>query len=1083
MRALQAEKDKFQGVASNASAGNLTAQDERHLASLPFKASKMEEIMLALGNVPSWIPTTTPVPPYDYPWFADSTSNLYPLPILLIWVAATCFFIFLFETGWLRSTLMQRSKKSVERFFKESESTLSQVTVQIKSGAKEAVACAFAHPSLGALFEGAGMMGSTKTEQHDRHVDNTTTNNNNSQGGDKAEWSPEHTAEFWNRVDDWTKNLHKEQTTLNRFGTMNREDWDLVRFNQRSYHCSVHDGKVTIGVQRVGACTQTLKVRVETIDKDSVSTAQVKKNFKHVDCELVFEPGEALKEFDVEVIAHTQFDPAKWFRCRIASVEDDKAKTEAPDICRVFISDDFVFPANIPADKRDSRMWRMFYFVKETKEYRKEKWWKTMFALLYHPIHYVAVVSLTEKFLLDWATDPDTGNGVEWIVVLVGILFFSTVILRWADVVQTRMRGRTGGIRQLYRLQLLEKLLMMSYEDQWKVTGSQWFYSAVHDVDGLALDIYWQVFMAAQHIFGLVLTVLVLVFMTLYQERTDESSDGIQVGQFIPLLAFVILIPATILNILQRTKATSMHVLMRKKGEAAWMGVFAWLAHSCRTLYGFSAYELMELEKQFKSENTKFVKHHQAQRDFINDTSWVTQWIGEICYCFILWWASNAHHAYKAPGAEHQKMRMSAGEMVLLAGLFKSILHYIQQLNECLISLLRGEVSLGQVEMLLNSKGKDRFARFHDEAQGKIQQFEPVKPRPSQNGEDLRHHGDIIKLSQMSFMPEKGTWVGPFGHIDLSLDVEFPLGSLVRVSCSDEACRLSFLGAIAGVIHANSGGVVVPLVADKVMVTPIPHVLAGTLTVHQAFTLAGASQDDGLRLAHILGLDPEHVSEHLPPGGIQCLSLGRALLRDPEVLVMARPLAYVPLALRTRMACLLRLWQACGGMQPLLHRLSVHHEMHEDLKSTHDGERLEVVSKTVEKRLLASGTHLAARTPLRTLVVCEEDVPSTVHLDTDICIDLDAVARGSGGGHLRQFMMENKERSNMQLGTLGHPADDHLRKKLADLRKNGSQEEYDAMMDAAGNTVKQENGAKMENGSFMVCSQCGLVEGATSTTI
>merc|ERR1712187_232865 len=108
--------------------------------------------------------------------------------------------------------------------------------------------------------------------------------------------------------------------------------------------------------------------------------------------------------------------------------------------------------------------------------------------------------------------------------------------------------------------------------------------------------------------------------------------------------------------------------------------------------------------------------------------------------------------------------------------------------------------------------------------------------------------------------------------------------------------------------------------------------MGGPMTIKQAFQLVGASADVATRFAHILGLDPSKVSEHLSPGKIQLLAIGRALLRDPEVIVMARPLAYIPPAAQLRIACLLRLWQACGGMKPLLARLGAHLELHDDLK-------------------------------------------------------------------------------------------------------------------------------------------------------
>ena len=48
----------------------------------------------------------------------------------------------------------------------------------------------------------------------------------------------------------------------------------------------------------------------------------------------------------------------------------------------------------------------------------------------------------------------------------------SVALLRWGDTLQTRNRGRTGGVRQMHRLQLLEKLMMLDHEQQWQVAES-----------------------------------------------------------------------------------------------------------------------------------------------------------------------------------------------------------------------------------------------------------------------------------------------------------------------------------------------------------------------------------------------------------------------------------------------------------------------------------------------------------------------------------------------------------------------------------------------------------------------------------
>jgi hypothetical protein len=520
-------------------------------------------------------------------------------------------------------------------------------------------------------------------------------------------------------------------------------------------------------------------------------------------------------------------------------------------------------------------------------------------------------------------------------------------------------------------LQLLEKLMLLGYQDQWSVSGAQWFYAAVHDVDGITLDIYWNLFVCCRDMWGLVLSITSLILLTIYQQ--SNTGERFQFIQVLPVLGFSILVPISIVFIFRRTKTTARHVLLRKKGESAWMEVFSWLAHSNRIMYGFSPHELTEIEKHFKGTVNKFMKHHQAARDYMNDSTWVTYWLSHISYCLILLWGAFALYSSRVPGVH--AVDMTEGEFVLLSKLFFSIGKYIGRLNLGLVNFLRGEVSLTQVESLLNIKGRDRFAEA-DKLQARNECKEHQVP------------SDSIEISHAKFTPDKLQGVGPFGKLSLSSKVSFPLGSLVIVAGTDEAARLSFLAAIAGVISPEEGQVDVPLVAERVMVPPMPFSLAGQLTVAEAFALAGASLSDAQRLAHIFGLDPDQGSEHLPPGSMQLLAVGRALLHDPEVLVLPRPMAYVPAPTRTRIACLLRLWQGCGGVNSLLEYLRGHEET-EDVMSSSD-------SIDIKQEISKHKPNGHQWVPLRTLVLCEEDIPPAVRSQQDTFINLDDLTSDEG---------------------------------------------------------------------------------------
>lgn len=85
------------------------------------------------------------------------------------------------------------------------------------------------------------------------------------------------------------------------------------------------------------------------------------------------------------------------------------------------------------------------------------------------------------------------------------------------------------------------------------------------------------------------------------------------------------------------------------------------------------------------------------------------------------------------------------------------------------------------------------------------------------------------------------------------------------------------------------------------------------LTVQGCISLAGAPAIIAHSLAQILELRPERPVELLAPGDLQLLAIARAMLRDPEVLVLIRPFAYVASRKRQRLAELLRAWQTGGA--------------------------------------------------------------------------------------------------------------------------------------------------------------------------
>merc|ERR1712039_775028 len=92
-------------------------------------------------------------------------------------------------------------------------------------------------------------------------------------------------------------------------------------------------------------------------------------------------------------------------------------------------------------------------------------------------------------------------------------------------------------------------------------------------------------------------------------------------------------------------------------------------------------------------------------------------------------------------------------------------------------------------------------------------------------------------------------------------------------------------------------------------------------TVLKILQLAGAPKLVSERFARVLGLDPSMDTARLSKGQVQVLSLARALMRNPDVLVAIHPLGFIPSHRRSQMWQLLRAWQA-GGVQRIIQLLA-----------------------------------------------------------------------------------------------------------------------------------------------------------------
>jgi len=693
----------------------------------------------------------------------------------------------------------------------------------------------------------------------------------------------------------------------------------------RFEYSAVEGHKVHISLARFGSLRGTLEATVQTKDAFLSGYAATDGiDFIGVKERICFADGEEFKEVLIEVpVTQDNWKPTRWFLVELTDVSegselvgpstvfDQEFENEGKSTyARVFILQQEVWPADLPTDswKKWAGLKLVLYYIKERMRSRKDKYWKTMLGLMYVPIHEIVVSTIVQKVLIDWATHPDRGGVTGWIVLTAALQAISTGILRYGDVVQRLDRGRTGGCRQEHRWQLLSKLLMMDFEDHFKFPDSKWFYAALVNVDVMVADGYWQFFMLIQNIFGLVLTLGMLLW-------SEALVGDLSWDKFIPFFAFALVLPTSALVLVKRTGITKKALEERMDGEEAWVDTFSWITQSGPRLYSMGPRELARLERSFTAESKLFVGRHQHARDVMADSIWVTRYLGYVLYCVFLAWAAFklAEGRQHVAAGDHPEMYFGAGDFVVAVRIYGKFGQYLTKLVETIVKMLKASVSLEKVAALLNlPEHRTKYRR----AQRDLEQQEYATAKscamtfPALDCEDKRGH---VRLEHAGFEPDQAS-IGPMGRLDLSRStLDIPLGKVIYVRGGSEPEQLTLLAIIAGVLTPSQGSRICPDNIQPAMLSSTPLGCAHT-TVVEALQLAGLSPRVAKRLALALGIDPDHQTERLGPAQMQAMALMRLLISNPEMIVAVRPLSVMGRVYQRRMAHLLRAWQL--GVMP-----------------------------------------------------------------------------------------------------------------------------------------------------------------------
>ncbi|CAJ1441993.1 unnamed protein product, partial [Effrenium voratum] len=680
-----------------------------------------------------------------------------------------------------------------------------------------------------------------------------------------------------------------------------------VGFSHLNFIGKASEGKAVLELYRSGDVSGELMVKLQphrSSFQDSDEVAVIGKDYEFKETLVCFPPYETTAEVVIPLKQPGKHTSTEYFEVELIEVVKGAAKIGGPTLglekdtqgskVRVHIFYDHAFPYNIPVERQQSKFWVVWYYLQERRVSRGLKWWKTLLGLLYDPIHTVCVTAMIQKIVLDTISDPSIEGNKPWELAMLGFAQFASAgLLRAGDKLATENRGRTGGTRMVHRRQLFAKLLMLSAEEMAKVEGHWWFYVGVNNVDLMAKDLYYQGFVVLQSGFGLLLSIVMQFYVQL------SKSDGTTtVGEYLGRHAvpgiFMICMVMLCSVLICRFSKLSSYLKNRMAGEAAWVDSFSWLCHAGVPLESLASRSRARVDVRFAHECKYFTSIHVKTRDYSNDTLWYVKWLVNLSYVIVLVLGAKALLESREQGLSI----FQSGDFVFQLKVFSSFGKYLVKINASVIKIFSASVGLKQFIDLVNWPEKTLL-------------------QSKKNLHDVSHK--IVFETDGNFRSTNPELLARSNSRTIASALEIPLGRVVRVSCKRERVLANFLCQVSelkvpkrGCIHRPKG----------IQIAYVPAVALHTphATVLEELQ-GGCPKAVAVQLAQLFQLNPKRRMLDLQAGQGQMVALLLAMFRNPDVLVLDRPCAFLTPGQQGRLAVLLALWQG-GGAEMLLHCLT-----------------------------------------------------------------------------------------------------------------------------------------------------------------
>ena len=232
-----------------------------------------------------------------------------------------------------------------------------------------------------------------------------------------------------------------------------------IMLSRRSFTGLESTLSVPVSLVRLGSCSGTSTVQFSTlVDKTLALDRAAGDKFENIKSRTVtFLPGETVQVVSVKLLDNDRWEATKFFRVMI----DQPAGAGLGDItsASVSIADEDDYPGG-----ETLFGWAMMRgFIREQIKERKEKFWKTAFALSYKGI-FTVLDSIILKLALDNALEKkNSKDGCEMLsgseavanedpaskrdlaLILAGIYIVLFAFSHYCDVKQQDFRGRSGA--------------------------------------------------------------------------------------------------------------------------------------------------------------------------------------------------------------------------------------------------------------------------------------------------------------------------------------------------------------------------------------------------------------------------------------------------------------------------------------------------------------------------------------------------------------------------------------------------------------------------------------------------------------